>query len=97
MKIELIYFNGCPNVDPARKNLKEAFEATGIKSNWDEWEHGNPEAPDYVLEYGSPTILIDGKDVARGPEGDLSPNSCRLYEGGGAPSVKMIKAAIGIR
>ena len=95
MKIELIYFDGCPNADPARENLKKAFVAAGIEEPWGEWEQNNPDAPDYVQQYGSPTILVDGKDIAGGPGECCAPNSCRIYEDGNAPSVERIKAALG--
>ncbi len=97
MKIELIYFDGCPNVGLAREHIKQAFTAIGIDEQWQEWEQGNPDAPDYVQQYGSPTILVDGKDIAGGPGDCCAPNSCRIYEGGNAPSVEMIKTAIGAR
>ena len=92
MKIELIYFDGCPNADKARKNLKKAFEEGGIDAGWTEWEQKNPKAPAYVRQYGSPTILVDGKDIAGMPDGSGAP-SCRLYDGG-APSVALIKSRL---
>ena len=95
--MELIYFNGCPNVDLARKNIKKALEDTGWKAQWDEWEHNNSKAPSYVQQYGSPTILVDGKDIAGGPGDCCAPNSCRIYADGGVPSVDMIKSAISAR
>ena len=92
MKIELIYFDGCPNADKARENLRAAFAAAGMNEGWTEWEQNNPEAPEYVHQYGSPTILINGKDVADGAGDDGAP-SCRLYSGG-APSVALIQSRL---
>jgi len=93
MKIELIYFDGCPKVDSARANLKQAFETIGIKGQWQEWEQNNPEAPDYAQRFGSPSILVNGKDIANGPDDCCAPNSCRVYEGG-TPSVEFIVSAL---
>jgi len=94
MKIELIYFNGCPNINLARENIKKALADIGDKIKWDEWEQSDPNAPDYIRQYGSPTILVNGKDVVGSPSDTCSANSCRLYENGSAPSIDIIKSAI---
>lgn len=97
-RIELIYDDGCPNANRTRERLSRAFAERGIPAQWKEWERGNPSAPAYVRFYGSPTILIDGKDVA-----DAEPvenvSSCRIYAGTsggyeGTPSTEMIAAAL---
>lgn len=93
MKIELVYFEGCPNAEPARRNLKKAFEAAGIEAQWTEWDQKDKAAPDYVRQYGSPTILVNGKDIMGGPGDCCAPDSCRIYEGG-APSVEKIREAL---
>lgn len=94
MKIELIYFNGCPNIEPARENIREALLASELDIKWLEWEQSDKEAPEYTQQYGSPTVLVNGKDVAGGSDDCCAPNSCRLYENGNAPSVDMIKSAL---
>jgi len=94
MKVELIYFDGCPNADPARKNLKTVVEASGINTVVHEWEQSNPKAPKYARHYGSPTILINGVDIAENPVDCCAAHSCRFYERGGAPTVQMIKSAL---
>lgn len=76
--VELIYDVSCPNVKEARSRLIQAFMRTGASARWREWERGTPHAPDYVGHYGSPTILINGRDV----QDDLSSadaDSCRIY------------------
>lgn len=94
MKIELIYFNGCPNIEPARENIRNALTESNLDVQWLEWEQSDKSAPDYTKQYGSPTILVDSKDVAGGPDDCCAPNSCRLYENGRAPSVEMITSAL---
>lgn len=98
MKVELIYDRGCPNVAAARANLLKALAAAGGVPRWTEWDRADPESPPHVRHYGSPTILVDGKDVAGEPAGD-GPN-CRLYGENGrlgaAPSVAQIAAALGM-
>ena len=63
MKVALLYFKGCPNISMARKNLNEAFAKAEIPVRWDEIDLNEPNTPKELKGYGSPTILVDGKDV----------------------------------
>lgn len=98
MKVELLYFNGCPNISAARKNLNDAFAKAGIASQWDEIDLNDPNLQKDLKGYGSPTILVDGKDVAGiVPSGESL--SCRTYynakgEITGAPDAEIIAKAI---
>lgn len=99
--IELIYDDDCPNIEQARTHLLRAFSEAGIPAEWVEWDRGDSSSPSYVRSYGSPTILVDGKDVA-GDDPSENISCCRLYVGAngefnGAPSVEMIATALGNR
>ena len=95
-KVELIYDADCPNVAAAREALTRGFTDAGVTPRWS--EHLSAEGPAYARELGSPTILVDEKDVSPGAE--PSPESCcRLYETGdgrlvGVPEVDTIARAI---
>ncbi len=78
MKVELIYDADCPNVRDTRSNLIKAFTRTGVSARWQEWERGAPATPEYANAYGSPTILIDGKDIA-GVAPAAGTRACRVY------------------
>ena len=96
--VELIYDQACPNVDKARRVLGEAFAKVGIASSWAEWDRENPESPAHARSFGSPTILVNGKDVAGERPGDGA-NCCRLYSDGekgisGVPSADDITTAL---
>jgi hypothetical protein len=99
MRIELIYEKTCPNIQLAREHLKKALKLLGFKAKWQEWEITDPDCPTYAHGLGSPSIMINGKDVSDMiTKGDDF--SCRLYadEQGkacGAPSVKSLIKAIG--
>jgi hypothetical protein len=76
-KVELIFEKTCPNVDLAREQLREAFTITGQAPVWQEWEVSDDAAPDYVRVYGSPTILVNERDVSGfTPDGG---DCCRIY------------------
>ncbi len=94
MKVELIWDADCPNVEEARTNVRRAFAQAGVDPKWREWRRDDPAAPDYVRRYGSPTVLVDGVDVADQPAGGEA-NCCRVYardDGGlsGVPAVEAI-------
>ena len=77
-RVELIYDTDCPNVARTRSLLIQAFAQSGVSARWREWERGAPESPEYARSYGSPTILVDGEDVA-GSAPDAETRSCRVY------------------
>ena len=75
--VELVYDRDCPNLESARAHLLKAFGQAGITPHWSEYLIGNPAVPQHARGYGSPTILVDGRDVS----GVLpvSEDSCRVY------------------
>lgn len=78
MNVELIYDADCPNVAQTRSLLIKAFTRTGVSARWREWERAAPDSPEYARSYGSPTILVDGEDVAgAGPVSGAG--ACRVY------------------
>lgn len=78
MRVQLIYFEGCPNVDAARVTLRRCMDTAGVGAEIEEIDTAHPDAPDDLRGWGSPTILIDGRDVACEPMPNGS--ACRLYE-----------------
>ncbi len=95
MKIELIYFDGCPNVQAAKDNIKAACDNLKIEHSVQEWNHNDDNAPDYTKKYGSPTILVNGKDIAGGPGDCCATGNCRIYaDMTGIPSVELIQTAL---
>jgi len=85
LHVELIYDPGCPNVEGARDVLTLALQAAGAPAVWTEWNTGDPTCPRDRRGYGSPTILVNGEDVAPGPHpwkprAEGGPPRCRIYE-----------------
>lgn len=77
-KVELIYDDDCPNVEAARQQLRRAFQELGQPPAWQEWDRGAPSSPAHARQYGSPTILVDGKDVSGASPSDGAA-CCRVY------------------
>jgi mercuric ion transport protein len=89
MKIQLLHFPGCPNAEPARSALREAMAREHVSAEVEEIDVSRADAPAWARRWGSPTIMIDGQDVA-GEAGAADEACCRLYKGG-APSVAAIR------
>jgi mercuric ion transport protein len=85
-RIELVYFDGCPNALTARDNIKAAVEASGQSLEWSEWDLMAESTPEDFRRYGSPTVLVDGRDVT----GDGPANVAMACRAEGAPSVAAI-------
>lgn len=98
MTVEFIYDSNCPHVNTARANLLQAFGAAHVEVKWTEWERSSSDAPLHARSFGSPAVLVNGRDVA----GELprkAADYCRLYraaDGGqtGAPPAKTIERAL---
>ena len=96
MKIEFLYFDGCPNHETALTNLKDVLSDADMN---DEIEIINIEKPEDVIKHrflGSPSIRINNKDLEI-TEDDSTEYSmrCRRYKNGdlmeGFPSKELIK------
>jgi mercuric ion transport protein len=94
-EITLVYDANCPNVDLARAALNHALKRTGLEPGWIEYEHTSG-VPQRFSRFGSPTILVNGKDVADEPGAAAA--CCRIYQTPdglrGVPPVEAIVAAI---
>lgn len=103
LQIELVYDPGCPNVDLAREILTEVCRDAGVPAVWTEWNSEDSECPSHAINLGSPTVLVNGEDVAPGPhpwtarEPDAGPRY-RVYRDGDsivrAPPKGRVQAAV---
>ena len=93
-RVELLYFPGCPNIGPTRVRLRRALLEAGCPVQWTEHDVSSDDAPPHTRGYGSPTILVDGRDVSGGSPADGT--ACRLYPDsevpGAPPLVAVLKA-----
>lgn len=100
-EIDLVFDVDCPHVEEARRLLRDALRATGLPPQWREWNRDAPDTPASLRGLGSPTILVDGKDVSTGTspatDHDVA-NSCRVYHDGhelrGVPPFDVITRAL---
>ena len=96
MTVQLLFFPGCPNIDATRAAVRRALAATGLPDRFEEIDVTAPTTPEPLRAWGSPTVLVDGADVAGG---DPAGASCRLYPGAdgrpaGIPPDALIRRAL---
>lgn len=82
IRIEVQYFNGCPNSEKSLQMVKSFINNSEIEIEFEEvLVETNETAKKYKFR-GSPTILINGHDID-GLEENTTPSlSCRYYKNG---------------
>ncbi len=98
MKIELLYFDGCPTYRQVLKSLEELKSEHG----WDfEIELVNVDTDEKAIELnfvGSPTIRVDGVELFPPPKDAPFARACRMFQWKGkilgAPPKEMLRTAI---
>lgn len=94
MKVEVFYFEGCPNYKPTVKRVQSVMKKQGIAAKLAEVEVANAEAARAVGFLGSPTIRVNGLDIDPASRSATEAGfACRCYAGG-LPSEDMIRAAL---
>ncbi len=80
MRIELLWFEGCPNHEGAESLLRDVMAEAGVTDPIMRIEVPDEATGRAVCFPGSPTIRIDGVDVEPGwqPCDDCTPR-CRVY------------------
>lgn len=79
MKIELLYWAGCPSHPEALELLQTLLAERGLEANVDLREVRTDEEAQTLHFPGSPTIRVNGRDVdAAGAEGRPA-LTCRIY------------------
>lgn len=95
MKIEVLFFEGCPNHRRAVELAKSVAADLVPDARLEEVEVRDPDDAERRRFLGSPTIRVDGEDIE--PDARSRTDyamSCRLYRGSGVPPRELIEAAV---
>ena len=80
MKIELLYFDGCPNHEVLLPRLREIVTDLGVPAEVELRRIGDDDAAQRERFLGSPTVRVDGRDIELGAERRVDFRmKCRLY------------------
>jgi hypothetical protein len=98
MKVEVLYFEGCPAYRTAENVLWEVLAEEGIEDEVELVAVNTDEEAGRLRFPGSPTIRVDGRDLFTIPEREGWRLGCRVYatpEGlRGSPAKGMIRKAL---
>ena len=97
MRVQLRYFDGCPNWQVAEARLRDALVAIGAVDLVELVEVTTQDQAERLTFHGSPSVMVDGRDLFGQPDADVG-LVCRVYstpEGlGGAPTTAQLVAAL---
>ena len=79
MKIQLLYFDGCPNWQVMRATLAELLAESASSAEIELVLVETQEAAEQWRFRGSPTVLIDGEDPFLETDAPIG-LSCRIYQ-----------------
>ncbi len=95
MRIEILYFDGCPNVTTTVERLKSVLAESGLDHPITSVRVGDRAAAQSTGFLGSPTIRINGVDIEPSARSRKDFGlMCRRYAGDGTPSEALIRRAI---
>jgi hypothetical protein len=98
MKVEVLYFDGCPTYETAARTLRAVLAEAGIETEVELVAINSDEEARRLRFPGSPTIRVDGRDLFPSPEREDWRLGCRVYptaEGlRGTPTSKMFRDAL---
>jgi hypothetical protein len=79
-RVEILYFEGCPNHEPARALVERLARQLRIEPEIRLVEVADPDTAAELRFLGSPTVRVDGVDVEPGAQDrrDFA-FSCRIY------------------
>ncbi len=101
MKVEILYFDGCPTYLEAEKALRGVLEEQGVVAEVELVAVNTDEEAQELRFAGSPTVRVDGEDLLPVPQRAGYALGCRVYatpEGlRGSPTAEMLKEALRTR
>jgi hypothetical protein len=100
MRVSFLFYEDCPSHEMALERLHEVLAEQGIDTDVEVVEVKSEEQAQELLFVGSPTILVNGRDIDPRPSDSHYALTCRAYrleEDGRIsplPSRDMIRRAI---
>lgn len=94
MKIQLLYFDGCPSWESGFKNLQAALKDENLSASIELINVGDDDNATRLKFLGSPHFRVDGEDLWH-EEREMYSLSCRVYPTPdgikGFPTVSMLR------
>ncbi len=98
MKVEVLYFDGCPTYGTATKTLRGVLAEEGLEAEVQLVAVNSDEEAERLHFPGSPTIRVDGEDLFPVAEREDWRLGCRVYATPqglmGSPTAEMLREAL---
>lgn len=95
INVEVLFFDGCPNHEPAVRLARDVVAALGLSAEVREVIVRKPEDAETLRFLGSPSVRVNGRDIEPGAEDHSGfALSCRMYGASGVPPREWIVAAL---
>jgi hypothetical protein len=95
MRIELLYFRGCPHHEPTIALVRQVLREEGITAEIQGIEVRDLEEAERLHFLGSPSVRVDGVDIEHSAAQRTTFSlSCRMYGASGVPPQALIEAAL---
>jgi hypothetical protein len=81
MRVDILYFDGCPNYEAARAQVERVSGELGVSPEIRMIEVPDVEAARRERFLGSPTVRVDGRDIEPGADDrEEFMLACRVYK-----------------
>ena len=80
MRVELLWWEGCPSYPETRADLERLLREEGMEAEVEMVEVETDEQARAERFPGSPTIRIDGEDAIESAEGEPYSLTCRVFK-----------------
>ena len=95
MRIDILYFDGCPNHLPTTELVRDVVRTLGVRASIREVEVRGAEEAVRLRFFGSPTVQVNGQDVDPAFRGSVDFSfSCRIYGRSGSPLRELVEQAL---
>ena len=98
MKIQVLYFEGCPTYETATKTLRAVLADEGMEAEVQLVAVNSDDEAGRLRFPGSPTIRVDGEDLFPVAEREDWRLGCRVYATPqglrGSPTAEMLREAL---
>jgi mercuric ion transport protein len=96
VRVQLLSFPGCPGARQGRELLCRVLAGLGLPPDFEEVDVGASDCEEQLRRWGSPTILVNGRDIAGQTAGEGA--ACRVYAGpqglSGVPQEALVREAL---
>ena len=95
MKVDILFFDGCPNHQPAVELVQSVVLELGMDAEVREVQVRRPEDAERLRFLGSPTVRVNDVDIE--PARREDPHyamCCRMYGKSGVPARDLVASAL---